>query len=129
MSLDVLLWAKQKLQGEWSAPQLAAQLNEERLQALIDGFGDLETMHQVRLLIAGQHLSKADQQQMLPLLEELLRKASSSQHEWLKVTAAAMGGYQGPLDSANMMKSNATVRNPGNYHFCLSYTAQLSTRK
>ncbi|MEW5300968.1 MAG: hypothetical protein WDW36_003854 [Sanguina aurantia] len=110
MSLDVLQWAKQKLQGEWSAPQLASQLNEERLQALIDGFGELETMLQVRLLIAGQHLSKGDQQQMLPLLQELLRKAGTSQHEWLKVTAAAMGGYQGPLDSASMIKSNATVK-------------------
>ena len=55
---------------------------------------------QVRLLLAGLFVPRADRPRLVPLLAELSSGAAGSQDEWVRATAAAVGDWAGPLDTA-----------------------------
>eukprot|EP00198_Chlamydomonas_reinhardtii_P009108 XP_001698445.1 predicted protein [Chlamydomonas reinhardtii] len=104
------VWLHSKLSGDWSAQTAASGLNEERLNALVRTFGGLDSMVKVRLLLAGLFVPRADRPRLVPLLAELSSGAAGSQDEWVRATAAAVGDWAGPLDTAALAAQFPLVR-------------------
>uniref|UniRef100_A0A7S0RJ65 NELF-A N-terminal domain-containing protein n=1 Tax=Chlamydomonas leiostraca TaxID=1034604 RepID=A0A7S0RJ65_9CHLO len=108
---NIELWAS-KLQGDWSASTIAAQITRERLQALHRVFpkGKLDNMVKVRVLLACAFLPVQQLAELQPELSALAKVACSDDDEWVRVVGAAVGDLDGRLDMASVCSTSSLVR-------------------
>ena len=109
--------ADRLLAEDWSASAYVRELQNEQAAAQNILFilqdqelRKLEPLIKVRLLLAPLFLRKQERDSLKDSLQVLADKLCLDDDDWVRVTASAVGRYEGHLDLAAVAKSNKAVR-------------------
>ena len=109
--------ADRLLSEHWSASAYVRELQNEQAAAQNILFilqdqelRKLEPLIKVRLLLAPLFLRKQERDNLKDSLQVLADKLCLDDDDWVKVTAYAVGRYEGHLDLAGVVKASNAVR-------------------
>ena len=111
--------ADRLLSEHWSASAYVRELQNEQAAAQNILFilqdqelRKLEPLIKVRLLLAPLFLRKQERDNLKDSLQVLADKLCLDDDDWVKVTAYAVGRYEGHLDLAGVVKASNAVSTP-----------------
>lgn len=109
--------ASRLLAEDWSASAYVRELQNEQVAAQNILFilqdqelRKLEPLIKVRLLLAPLFLRKQERDSLKDSLQVLADKLCLDDDDWVKVTAHAVGRYEGHLDLAAVTRTSRAVR-------------------
>lgn len=123
-----LLYTSQKLSGEWSAANFAANLDSEMADKLFDEWPKLDTGVRMRILLSTLFMTQQQRDNLRDPVHRLIDRASAHQHavvmlnvtptctvgsgeedDWVKVMAHAVHQLNGQLDLPAVARSARDV--------------------
>jgi hypothetical protein len=105
----MLLWTASRLSA-WSAGEITASLTSDLLEKITDAFERLEPLVRVRLLIACAFLKASRREELAKELQQLARKASSDDHEWVRMYGLVLGDMDGKMHLQRALEAFPVVR-------------------
>ena len=111
MSGDAVLEFSNKLTGEWSASSVTGLLSEATIASLAapQQWEALDPLVRARLVLSPLFLRAADLKTLGEPLRKLKAVAAADRDEWVRVLAAAVGGYDGRLHMEEVAQHSKVV--------------------